>query len=192
MNPLLEASLFLIDTAFTLFILFVLLRILLESVHADFYNPISQTTLKFTNFIVLPLRRFIPAYFGIDWASVLLLLCLALANQAIVIFLQTGIWVNFMGVLLLAIAEIFTFAFYIYLFAVLIIAVMSYLPSVPNNAWINIASEITAPALKQIRKYVPLVAGLDLSSLVFIVLLFLLNILVIQVIAQQGLALIIT
>ncbi|TNF35135.1 MAG: YggT family protein, partial [Gammaproteobacteria bacterium] len=60
---------FLIDTLFYLYTLLLMLRLLLQWVHADFYNPLSQFVVKLTNPPVIPLRRIIPGYWGIDFAT---------------------------------------------------------------------------------------------------------------------------
>lgn len=42
-------AIFLIDTLFSLYILTIVLRFLLQWTHADFYNPISQFLVKVTH-----------------------------------------------------------------------------------------------------------------------------------------------
>ena len=67
-----DAFTFLISTLFYLYTLALMLRLLLQWVRADFYNPISQFLVKITNPLVRPLRRIIPGYGGIDVSSLLL------------------------------------------------------------------------------------------------------------------------
>ena len=61
-----------------------MLRFLLQLVRADFYNPLSQMIVKFTNPLLIPLRRVIPGFGGLDMAS----LVLALAIQYIIMALR--------------------------------------------------------------------------------------------------------
>jgi YggT family protein len=63
---------FLLDTAFSLYLMVVLLRFWLQWAKADFYNPLSQVAVKLTHPILSPLRRIIPGFRGIDFASLLL------------------------------------------------------------------------------------------------------------------------
>jgi YggT family protein len=65
-----SAGVFVLDTVFGLYIGAVLLRLLLQWVRADFYNPLSQAVVKLTNPVLRPLRRYIPALGRIDTASV--------------------------------------------------------------------------------------------------------------------------
>ncbi len=191
MSPLMQASLFLVDTGFTFLILAILLRILLQWIRADFYNPISQMVLKVSNFFVLPLRRIVPAYYGIDWASVILLLFLAFLKQGALILLQTGLWVNNAGLMLLGIADILSLVFYIYLFSLIATVVASWLNTNRVNPMIQIATQIITPSLNRIRSLLPTLGGFDLSPMVLTLVLILFNILFIQGIAHQGILLII-
>ena len=52
-----------------------MVRFLLQLVRADFYNPLSQFIVKATN-PILPIRKVIPGFFGIDIASLVLALVL--------------------------------------------------------------------------------------------------------------------
>src|SRR3569832_1417474 len=67
------SAVFLFQSLFGLYILAVMLRLLLQRVRADFYNPISQFLVKDTNPPQRPLRRVIPGWGGIALASELLL-----------------------------------------------------------------------------------------------------------------------
>lgn len=55
-----SASFFLVDTFFNLYLMVVILRLWLQFVRADFYNPFSQFVVKATQPVVAPLRRIIP------------------------------------------------------------------------------------------------------------------------------------
>lgn len=63
---------FLIEIAFDLFLMVVLLRFWLQLAKADFYNPLSQFLVKATSPLVNPLRKVIPGFAGIDVASLVL------------------------------------------------------------------------------------------------------------------------
>ena len=69
-----SAGVFLIKALFGLYILAVMLRFLLQTVRADFYNPISQFLVKVTNPPLKPLRRLIPGLLGLDMAALALML----------------------------------------------------------------------------------------------------------------------
>lgn len=63
---------FLAKTVIDLYVMVLLLRIWMQWVHSDFYNPLSQFVVKITQPIVGPLRRVVPSMGPIDSASLLL------------------------------------------------------------------------------------------------------------------------
>ena len=69
-----DPVIFIIETAFSLYILVLMLRMLLQWTNAEYHNPISQFLVKVTHPLVRPLRRVIPAVGRIDSATVLLML----------------------------------------------------------------------------------------------------------------------
>lgn len=81
------ATLFLIQSIFGFYILAVMLRFLLQCVRADFYNPLVQFLVRITNPPLLPLRRIIPGYKGLDLASVVLAFVLQLIEVLLVTLL---------------------------------------------------------------------------------------------------------
>ena len=52
---------FLIDVVFDLFLIVVLLRLWMQAVRADFYNPMSQFVVQVTKPLITPLRTVIPS-----------------------------------------------------------------------------------------------------------------------------------
>ena len=74
------AILFLVNFIIDLYIFLILTRFVLQAVRADFYNPVSQFVVKATNPVLLPLRRIIPGYGGIDVAALVVALLLVLVK----------------------------------------------------------------------------------------------------------------
>lgn len=176
-NPLLHAVEFLIDTLFTLYITTFLLRFLLQWVRADFYNPVCQSIIKITNPVLLPVRRIIPGWRGIDWASVLLVIFFCFLNQYLLIALRFGIFPSPTGVFLFAIADAIGLGLNIYIFSTLIWVVTSWLTPQAINPVLQAIYPLIAPALRRIQRFIPRLAGLDLSPVALMILLSLVNIL---------------
>ncbi len=76
----LNALTYLFGTLLDLYITAIMLRVLLQWVRADFYNPVCQFLVKLTNPPLLPLRRVIPAIGRLDTATVVLMLALEILN----------------------------------------------------------------------------------------------------------------
>ena len=124
-NPLSEAGEFLVQTVFGLYILAVMLRFLLQWVRADFYNPISQFLVKATNPPLLPLRRVIPGWMGMDLAAVALMLMLQCVEWLIIAGLR-GASLSLGTLLVLSVAKLLSLLLDVFLFAILIQVVLSW------------------------------------------------------------------
>ena len=88
MAALNDILIYLVYVFFGLYLLAMLLRFLLQLVRADFYNPISQALVKLTNPLVIPLRRIIPGYAGLDFSSLLLTIILQMLMVALLVLLH--------------------------------------------------------------------------------------------------------
>jgi YggT family protein len=69
----------LVSTLGGIYLLMLLLRFLLQIARADFYNPMSQAIVRFTDPVVRPLRALIPGYRGIDFATLVAALLVQVA-----------------------------------------------------------------------------------------------------------------
>ncbi len=165
---LLNPIIFLVDTIFGLYILVVMLRLLLQIVRADFYNPFSQFLVKITNPPLRPLRRLIPGWGGIDIASLVLLLILQTLTIIIMILLIGGNLgsIGIAGLLMASITKLVSLLLYIYLFSLIILAVLSWVAAGTYNPVTALISSITAPLLRPIRRLIPPVGMMDFSVLV--------------------------
>ena len=102
MNPV-GATIYLVSTIMDLYIAAIMLRLLLQWVRADFYNPLCQFLVKVTNPVLVPARRIIPSIGKLDTASVVVMILLELysylssarlvrpaLNYSLCCFLQSG------------------------------------------------------------------------------------------------------
>ena len=161
------AVIFLIQTLFGFYILAVMLRFLLQCVRADFYNPLVQFLVRITNPPLLPLRRIVPGYRGLDLASVVLAFALQLAEVLLVtLLLDRNASV---GGLLLAVAELLKLLINIYLWSVVIQAVLSWFNPDPYHPAARVLAQLTAPLLRPARRLLPPISGVDLSPMLVIV-----------------------
>ncbi len=172
-----QAASFLVETVVGLFSLALLLRFYLQLVRAPYRNPISQFLCALTDFVVVPARRVIPGLWGIDLASLtlawlcealLLFLLLALRGAEPVAFTATAVLVIFV----LAAVKILKVSIYILMVAVIVQAILSWVN--PYNEMAGIFNAVTRPFLAPIRRFLPVMGGLDLSPLVLLVILQLL------------------
>ncbi|MCG8038368.1 MAG: YggT family protein [Candidatus Thiodiazotropha taylori] len=178
-NPLV----FLVQTLFGLYILAILLRFLLQVVRADFYNPISQFLVKVTNPPLKPLRRLIPGFGGIDISS-LILAWLLKAMELFIVIMIAGQSASLLGPLLLAIPELVELTINIFLFAVLIQVILSWVSPGNYNPAVSLLYSLTGPVMRPAQKLLPPVGGLDLSPMLVMIGLVLLKMLLIPPLQQ--------
>jgi len=158
---------FLIEIAFDLFLMVVLLRFWLQLAKADFYNPLSQFIVKATSPLVNPLRKVIPGFAGIDVASLILGFLIAFAKVSIVMLIIYGTWEPIsalIGSAITLVKEAVNLVFWV----LIIRAILSWV-SQGNNPMEAVFHQLTEPMLRPIRKVIPPIGGLDLSVLVLII-----------------------
>lgn len=179
------STIFLIQTLFGLYILVVMLRLMLQWVRADFYNPVSQFIVKVTNPPLKPLRRIIPGWGGIDLASVLLLMILQML-ELFLVDLAMGHASGISSLFIRSIAELLALLINIFIGAILIQVILSWVAPGSYNPLIGLVHKIAEPLLEPARRILPPFSGIDFSPLVVLIVLQLLKFLLVAPIANLG------
>ena len=180
---LVNPAVFLIDTLFSLYVLALMLRFLLQWVEADFYNPISQFVVKLTHPPIRLARRILPSVGRIDTASVALML-LVQALGGCLLFLVQGIDFSVGFLALWSIAQLLDLLFNVYLFSLIAVALLSWISPAPRNSAVSLLHNLTYPVLRALRRIIPPIGGVDLSVLVALVVIQLTKMLVMQPLLQ--------
>jgi YggT family protein len=169
MTALNEIFGYLIQTLLSLYLLAMLLRFLLQLARADFYNPICQFLVKVTNPLVIPLRRMIPGFAGLDMASLVLALLLQLAG-IVALLLINGLGLpNILLLLAWSALGVVSLLVNIYFFALLAMIILSWIAPGSRNPAVFLLFQITEPIMAPFRKVLPAMGGMDFSPiLVFI------------------------
>jgi len=164
-----EALLYLIHTVFFIYLLFVVLRFLLQTVRADSYNPLSQFLLTITNPPLRPLRRIIPGVAGIDWASIVLMLSLKAIELTLINLIAYGALIPFVALMIFSIAALLTLVIYIFMFVIFVQILISWINPGLYNPVTVLLYKLSEPFLRPARRFIPPLHGLDFSPvLVFI------------------------
>lgn len=171
-----QALIFVINTLFGLYSAAVLLRLLLQWVRADFYNPLSQAIVMLTNPPLRPLRRVIPGWRGIDFAALLLAALIQLINVLLVLWIA-GVSANPFSVVIWTLLKLVFILVNLYFFSILLEAILSWTGQGRYNPVGRMLWQLNAPLLGPVRRVLPPLGGLDLSPLVIIILLQVVNIL---------------
>lgn len=173
-NPALNALGFILGILFNLYATVVAVRFVMQIVRADYYNPVAQGVVRITDPLLIPLRRVIPSIKRYDTAS--LVLCFAVLLLKLLIFkllslgyvpaLGQSLMVGGVGtaqIVVLALLDLIHQLFNVFIFALIIQAILSWLPGATGNPVQALASSISAPVLTPLRKYLPPMGGLDLT-----------------------------
>ena len=189
-NPALGALEFILGTVLDLYAMIVALRFIMQTVRADYYNPLAQFVVTATDPLVKPMRRIVPAIGRYDTSS--LLLCYGVLLLKLLIFRLLALGpVPAIGsaldasalpaiyLLIVPAIDLVYLLFNIFIFAIVIQAILSWLPNAGNSPIHSLLHSITAPVLDPIRRFVPPMGGLDLSALVGIIGLYALRIFVV-------------
>jgi len=169
MNYLSSGGAFLIEALLGLYIICMLIRFWMHFTHADFRNPIGQSLLLITNPVIYPFRQFISTNKSFAYAT----LIASIALMAIKLFLITSLTRGIPSipyVLVVAIAHTIQHCIYILIFAIIIRAISSwFMPHGGYNPALAIVGAISEPILRQARKLLPNLGGLDLSPVFVII-----------------------
>jgi YggT family protein len=166
-----QAIRYLLDVIFGLFTYALLLRFAMQVLRAPFRNPLGQAVIALTDWIVKPLRRVLPGWKGIDWASLFatyLSQFLWLLSYSLVFggFDLLGAGIPFL--LVATLIALIKAALWLLIVVVLVQALMSWFA--PDGPLSGLLNALTFPFLRPIRRIIPPLRGtLDLSPLVVIV-----------------------
>ena len=160
---------FLLDVVVGLLTGLCLLRLYMQAQRIPFSNPVGRLVFALTDWIILPLRRIVPASGRWDASSAIAAYLLQML-QYVLLWLMMGAgagqalwlpWLALCGVLRVVITGCMGI--------VLIYTILSW---VQTRSPVSMVMErLAEPLLRPVRKVMPLIGGIDLSPLVLLVLL---------------------
>ena len=160
---------YLLRILFSAVLVVVLVRLLLQLVRADFYNPVSQFVVKVSNPLLKPLRRVIPGLWGIDMAAVVLLIVVQMLAIATILLLSGYSLPNPLLLLVWAILGVAGLLVNFYFFALLAMIVLSWVAPGSGNPAIYLIHQLVEPVMAPCRRLLPPMGGLDLSPIILFI-----------------------
>ncbi len=159
---------FLLDVAVGLLGGACLLRLYMQHQRISFGNPVGRFVFALTNWLVLPLRKLLPALGRWDTASLVGAYLLELVQYGLLWLLlgrgQGAEWIP-----LLALFGLVRLAISALIGLVLVTAILSWVRA--DSPIVDIIERLAAPVLRPFRRRLPLVGGIDLSPLALLVVL---------------------
>ena len=174
---LLNALLFLVHTLLSLLSALFLLRFYFQLCKVSFQNPAAEWVLVLSQFAVKPTRRILSVFknFGlsrVDLSTLLLAYLSQLTLFSLTLWLKdfplivagSQIWPSLLGLAMLGVVNI---SLTIFLYAVLLQAVLSWLN--PLTALAPLLDSLTAPILTKMRLFIRPIGHIDISPLIFVI-----------------------
>ncbi len=131
-------------------------------------NPLGTFIFALTDWLVLPLRRFVPSVGKWDMASLLAVFLLELAQYSI-LWLLGAMGIGFLQIVIFALFGVVRLALSAMTGLVIVYAVLSWVQT--NSVFTAVIERLCTPPLTPLRRVIPLVGGIDLSPLALLILL---------------------
>jgi len=172
-----NALLFLLQSVLGLLTLVFLLRFYFQLTKVSFQNQAAQVIVTLSNFAVKPMRRLLTnlkilGVVKLDISTLLLAYITQLVLTLLTLLLKgfplwvagNSIWLSIFSVALIGVINM---SITIFLYAVLIQALLSWIN--PNTPMAPILNNLTGPILRFLRRFIPPAGNVDLNPLIFII-----------------------
>jgi YggT family protein len=163
-----NALIFLIKTFADLYVLTFLLRLLLQWVRADFYNPFSQFVIRVTDPLVRPLRRRIRPAGGLDLATLIVVVGLECIATWVIMSLY-GIAPTVLDLLRISALRLVSLGLWFYSVSLFIYVILSWVSPGGYNPAAVLLADLVEPVLRPVRRFIPSIGGLDLSPMLVLI-----------------------
>lgn len=155
----------LFDIIVTLYLLALILRFWLQIFRADFYNPIVQFIVLYTDGPIGFLQRILPKLRGIDLATIILMLVFGFLKIMVPITMR-GYPIHWGSALIGGIAYILNAMVWMFLLAILARVVLSWVAPQTRHPFARIVLLLSEPILAPFRRILPTFGGLDFSPII--------------------------
>jgi YggT family protein len=161
-----QIGIYLVEAVFGFFVFMLLARFHFQWLRVSFRNQIGEFVIATTNWLVVPTRRFVPGLAGLDLPTLLLAWVLQTLCVWIVVAMR-GIDPALIDVILRAALDLLRYSLYILVFAIIVQVVISWVN--PYAPMAPVFNSVTAPFLRPLRRFIPPLAGVDLTPLVLLI-----------------------
>jgi len=165
-----SAIVFVVNALASLYLLVLLLRFWMPWLRADFRNPLAQGILRFTNPLVIPVRRIVPSFGRLDTATVLVAFIVQYLT-VLVLLLILGQSADFVSIAITSIVKLTVLSINLFVYAIFIRIILSWLSPGGYNPATAIIETLTEPVLRPFRRLIPSMGGFDISPVFAVILL---------------------
>lgn len=179
-----QTLMFLIQFIFGLFSFVIVLRVWLRAIHADYNHPFVNSIAKSTTPLVRKLQKHIPDFGSIETASIVLLLLLTLVKLFLISFIAghiPGVGGLFIWTLASLVEVVLDTVFYM----MIMMAILSWIPNAQPDLY-RLLAQLTEPLLQPVRRMIPLLGGMDLSPVVVLIVIQVIEMLMVNPVVRLG------
>ena len=145
-----------------------LMRLVMQWQRLPFQNPIGRFVFAVTDWLVMPLRRFLPAVGRLDTSSLVAAWLMKLSHVT-AMWILSGSQAAFLGILVASLFGVLHWLVSGLSIIILLYAILSWVQ--PNSGSMMLLTRLVEPWLAPIRNVLPQPGGIDLSPLVLLVIL---------------------
>lgn len=157
-------------------VFFLVIRLILQLVRANYYNPISQGINRFSAPLLAPTARLIPDVGSLSLNTlVIAVLIQSVAAYGLALFFYSAA-LNPAMVLVWSLVSIVGMVLKVFFFALIIMIILSWVAPQANHPGAELVFQVTEPVMAPVRRVMPELGGLDLSPIaVFLLIQFIEN-----------------
>lgn len=174
-----DAGVFLVQVLFGFAVIIVLVRILLQIVRANFFNPVCQFIVKVTNPVLIPMKKIVPNWGRLDMAAVLLAWLLQMIELGLTVMLMGG-GIAVATLLAYSFVQLIDLTVLIFMFVIFVKIILSWVSPYSDNPIQPVLFQLSEPILGPCRRVLPPMGGLDLSPMLALIALQLTRILLVR------------
>ncbi|RKS87619.1 YggT family protein [Orbus hercynius] len=167
---------YIVNTLLTLCIYLVILRVWMQYTRVNYYNPFTQFVIKVTQPVIGPLRILVPAIGKFDTASFIVLYLLSLLKLLTILYFATNAPYFSLTYLLYCCLVAVNALGHLIFWILLVRAILSWV-SRGQSFLEDVLAQLSEPLIAPIRRIVPPIGGIDVSFMIFVFALIVLNML---------------
>lgn len=175
MSGFIAVGYFLFTLVFSLLVFVLWIRIALRYFRVSSLHPIGQGIKQLTDPVVQPIDRLLPTKKGLsaryDWAAFIVLCAAELIKFILINFLFVGGLLPVWLMLIYTVADLIVQPCNLLFYAIIIRVLMSWINPGWHHPVADVLRLITEPSLRLARRYIPDIAGLDISPIVILIIL---------------------
>jgi YggT family protein len=181
-----DATIYLANVVLGSYGFIIMIRLVLQLVEADFYNPICKAIHSITNPVLKPVRAFLPHFKRIDSASLLMVIVFEIIAVWVTLKLKSSMSPSLLGLIVLSLGSTLGEFVRIFTWSIIIQAFLSWIAPDPRNPIVSVLQSITAPILSKARAVLPSTPGVDFSPIIALVALQLTLMLIVNPLHDAG------